>query len=276
MIPCPGTVGFMSEILERWRRHSPMTDPGSETFRFDGLPSEIGALCRIIQGVLIHTDWIAAYGLGEAHAALSSRETLPLCLRLLQLAEADSRALSVQRPARTRAVGTCRDYALMMCGMLRHQGIPARVRCGFATYFIKNRWEDHWICEYWRAAEGRWCRVDAQLDEVLKQRLEIRFDATDLPPALFMMAGDSWRLCRAAQSDPIVFGHGTAHGLWFIRVNVIRDHYALNEAEVSEWDSWRHTTVPQQLVTEADQKATDLIALRPEAPRVDVTPPWLT
>jgi hypothetical protein len=29
-------------------------------------------------------------------------------------------------------------------------------------------------------------------------------------------------------------------------------------------------------VTEADQRATDLIALHPEAPRVDVTPPWLT
>jgi hypothetical protein len=164
----------------------------------------------------------------------------------------------------------------MLCGFLRHQGIPARVRCGFAAYFIKNRWEDHWICEYWRAAEGRWCRVDAQLDEVLRERLGIQFDATDLPPALFMTAGDSWRLCRAAQSDPISFGHGTAHGLWFIRVNVIRDHYALNEAEVSEWDSWRRTTVPQQLVTEADQRATDLIALHPEVPRVGVTPPWLT
>ena len=50
--------------------------------------------------------------------------------------------------------------------MLRHRRIPARLRCGFAAYFDRGRWEDHWICEYWRPAEGRWCRVDAQLDEI--------------------------------------------------------------------------------------------------------------
>jgi len=164
----------------------------------------------------------------------------------------------------------------MLCGVLRHQGTPARVRCGFAAYFSKDRWEDHWVCEYWLPTEGRWCRADSQLDEVLKKRLEIGFDMTDVPPDMFMTAADAWHQCRMKQSDPCAFGQGSAQGLWFVRVNVVRDHYALNASEVSVWDSWRSAIGRHELLTDGDQAATDLIALHPEeAIKSAVAPPWL-
>nr|WP_246715041.1 hypothetical protein [Rhizobium sp. BK196] len=34
----------------------------------------------------------------------------------------------------------------MLCAFLRNKGIPARVRCGFASYFSAE-WEHHWLCE---------------------------------------------------------------------------------------------------------------------------------
>ena len=265
----------MMEDLQRWRRHSPMTDPGSEAIQLDGLSTDIGALCRTIQGVLIHSDWMPAYGLPEPTDP-SCRETLPLSRRLQLIAESVPQPLAIRRSPSGRSIGTCRDFALMLCGMLRHHGIPARIRCGFAAYFAKDRWEDHWICEYWLSAEGRWCRVDPQLDEVLWKRLDIGFDTTDVPPDMFLTAGDAWRQCRMKQRDPRAFGHGAAQGLWFVRVNVVRDHYTLNDSEVSAWDSWRRAVGQHEVVTESDQEATDIIAAHPENPdTVVVAPSWL-
>ena len=262
------------ENLKRWQWHNRMTDPGSEASHLNGLPTEIGALCRIIQGVLIHSEWTAAYGLPVSGPGVS-RETLPLSRRIQLITQNTLQPLTVRRMPGDRSVGTCRDFALMLCGMLRHQGIPARVRCGFAAYFESQHWEDHWICEYWLSAEGRWRRVDAQLDDVLRERLEIGFDATDVPRDVFMTAGDAWHLCRRKQADPSLFGQGTARGQWFIRINVVRDQHALNDSETSIWDGWRQAIGRHELVAESDQEATDRIAEDPESTNVVATPPWM-
>lgn len=260
------------ENPERWRQHGPMSEPGRGVLTFDGLPLDVGSLCRVVQGVLIHSDWLAAYGVSEAQFRTVSRETLPLAGRLRQIAELDGAALTVERALDRRAVGTCRDYALMLCGMLRQQGVPARVRCGFATYF-RRAWEDHWICEYWR--DGRWRRADAQLDGVIAPSLGIDFDLTDLPDDKFITAGEAWRRCRSGAANPEDFGHGEqASGLWFVRVNVVRDHHSVNGRETSDWDTWRQATAADLVLSEAECGETDGIAAQPErasAPR----PPWL-
>lgn len=262
--------------MERWIQHSPMTDPGRESFRFDRLPTDIGALCRIIQGVLVHSDWLPEYGLPEPRSPDTSRATLPVSQRMARIAGLDPGPLDVGRPPGARSIGTCRDYALLVCAMLRHLGTPARIRCGFAAYFDAGRWEDHWICETWMEPERRWRRVDAQIDGVLRQRLGIRFDTTDVPSAMFMTAGEAWRRCREESGDPAEFGHGFARGLWFIRVNVVRDHCALNRAETSAWDSWRRAIDVHRYVPEIDMVPTDELATRPEGPAMNrATPPWL-
>lgn len=261
------------ENSERWRGHDPMSDPGAGPVGFDGLPADVGALCRIVQGVLIHSDWIAAYGVSEAQFRTVSRETLPLAARLRQIGETDPRPVAAERAADTRAVGTCRDYALMLCGMLRQQGVPARVRCGFASYFRRD-WEDHWICEYWR--NGYWKKADAQLDRVIAPRLAINFDAGDLPDDKFIAAGEAWRRCRSGEAGPATFGHGgVASGLWFVHVNVVRDHHALNGRVTSDWDTWRQATAAHRVLSEIECVNADAIAARPEAP-IDaaLTPPW--
>lgn len=262
------------ESSVRWRSHSRMSDPGSGPLCFDGLPSDVGALCRIVQGVLIHSDWIAAYGVSEAQFRTVSRETLPLAARLKQIGDARAGALTAERAPDNRAVGTCRDYALMLCGMLRQQDVAARVRCGFAAYF-KRPWEDHWICEYWH--DGRWRRADAQLDEIIAPRLGIAFDLADLPADMFLTAGEAWRRCRSGEVDPATFGHGeTASGLWFVRINVVRDHHSLNDRETSDWDAWRQATAEHRVLSEAECAEADGLAAHPEAPIEEaLAPPWV-
>jgi hypothetical protein len=263
------------ESSSRWRSHSRMSDPGNGALRFDGLPAgDVGALCRIVQGVLIHSDWISAYGALEAEFRTVSRETLPLDARLRQIGDADARPLAMARAIDKRAVGTCRDYALMLCGMLRQQGVPARVRCGFAAYFRRD-WEDHWICEYWQ--DSRWKRADAQLDGVIAPRLGIDFDLADLPAGRFITAGEAWRRCRSGEVDPSIFGHGeAASGLWFVRVNVMRDHYSINGRETSDWDTWRRAGAAHRVLSAADTAATDLVAAHPENALLELEPPWIS
>ncbi|WP_456781864.1 transglutaminase domain-containing protein [Bradyrhizobium sp. USDA 3315] len=38
---------------------------------------------------------------------------------------------------------TCRDFSLMLCSVLRHHGVPARIRCGFGRYFAPHPFHDH-------------------------------------------------------------------------------------------------------------------------------------
>jgi hypothetical protein len=51
-----------NEPLDFYARQSFMTDPGSFSELFAALPDEIPALCKVVQGLLIHQYWAGAYG----------------------------------------------------------------------------------------------------------------------------------------------------------------------------------------------------------------------
>jgi Transglutaminase-like superfamily len=264
------------ENPERWILHSVMSDTGRHGAAVAELPDGIGALNRVVQGVLIHSDWLGAYGVDESQFHLASRETLPVAERLALVLARDARALSERRPPARRSVGTCRDFALMLCAFLRNQGIPARVRCGFAFYLVDDGWEDHWVCEYWDRRTQCWRLSDAQMDEVLSGRRKIAFDPSDTPRHLFMTAGQAWTACRSGECDPDRFGHGATKGLWFVKVNVVRDHYAINNRETSDWDAWRAAPQSKRVISGSDWASLDDLAGRPEQPAADLNPDWLT
>jgi len=260
--------------VEKWTYHSRMSDPADYAAAIAELPSDIGVLNGIVQGVLVHADWLAAYGIDDSWSHAASRTTLPVADRLGSIFEKDARTLSIGRPPDKRVVGTCRDFALMLCSFLRCKGIPSRVRCGFAAYF-GNRWEDHWVCEYWDQQAQRWRLSDPQIDALLKDRLRIEFDPKDVPRQAFVTAGQAWLDCRGARSDPDQFGQGEVTGLWFIKVNVFRDHYVLNARETSVWDSWRTAPSSKRAIDEHEVALLDGLAARPEQPLVETVPNWL-
>jgi hypothetical protein len=207
-------------LLAYYATHGDLTDPGLHRAEVAALPHDVPALCRFIQSRLVHSAWAAAYDF----KGKLSRETLAVADRL------DLDGLSS---------GTCRDFALLLCGFLRERGVPARVRCGFATYFKDNPFEDHWVCEYWRADENRWVLADAQIDDVHREQLGIRFDPADLPPDKFLNAGEAWALWRGGKVSGDDFGNGPHSGAWLLRVDLMRDQLALRKCEVSDWDRWR-------------------------------------
>jgi hypothetical protein len=252
-----------------------MTDTGEQAKHLRDLPSDIGALCRIVGNLLIHCEWLPSYGLSETDVSALSRATLSASERLAHIRALDDRALLVPRDPVKRSPGTCRDYALLLCALLRAQGKAARVRCGFAAYFDPGRWEDHWVCELWLEENQRWAAADAQLDAVLRKELAIDFDHTDLPSTAFITAGDAWLKCRSGALDAAAFGHGETTGLWFMHVNVARDHLALSDVEVSPWDSWREAGPDDRHVPETVLPRIEEIARQPEVALGDtLQPPW--
>jgi hypothetical protein len=261
------------ENLERWISHDAMSDIGRYAAAVAELPSRASALNGIVQGVLIHTDWLSAYGVHESQFERASRETLPVADRLALILDRDAHPLAVRRSPALRTVGTCRDFALMLCAFLRSKGIAARVRCGFADYF-RDGWEDHWVCEYWDRETQDWRLSDAQLDEVLKEKCKIAFDPSDTPRHRFMTAGQAWTACRAVACDPERFGHGEVKGLWFVKVNVMRDHCAINNRVISAWDAWRAVPCSKRVVSDQDRALLDGIAVDPEQPVIDAGADW--
>jgi len=86
--------------------------------------------------------------------------------QLRRIIELDDSPLTEERVPASRLLGCCRDFSTLLTAMLRHKGVPARARCGFATYFAPNHYEDHWVCQYWKSGDDRWVIVDAQLDSL--------------------------------------------------------------------------------------------------------------
>jgi len=216
-----------------------MSSGGKYSSLFDRLPKDVGALVTIVQGLAIH-EYAASdfYGFVVPEKRTSESHIRQLEKMLDRLFSIDDRPLTVARPPDKRLVGVCHHFMLLLVGMLRAKGIPARGRCGFGSYFNRGTFEDHWVCEYWKASEKRWVLVDPQFDEIWRKKLGIDHDVLDLPRDRFLVAADAWTLCRAGKADPSKFGIRILRGRWFIAGNLVHDVASLNKVEMLPWDTW--------------------------------------
>ena len=215
-----------------------ITHPGIYANLLDNLPSNIGDLCKVVQGTTVHVFWAERYGLSLSEQRKAELQLRTLQKRLARTLELDDRPLSQPRPPEKKLVGNCRDFSVLLVSILRHQGVPARARCGFGAYFIPGHYEDHWVAEYWHAGQQRWVLVDAQLDSLQCEVLKIPFNPLDVPRDQFIVGGRAWQMCRKGQADPDSFGIFDMHGLGFVRGDFIRDVASLNRVELLPWDCW--------------------------------------
>ncbi|HHY44402.1 MAG TPA: transglutaminase domain-containing protein [Firmicutes bacterium] len=222
--------------VTRYISHTRVTDPGTMAAVYEGLPQDMGGLVEVIQGVFLHIHWAERYGVTPTEEQKGHVQTR-LVSRILEIVmDLDASPLTTRRPLEKRFYGNCRDYSVLLCSILRSRGVPARARCGFGTYFWPGQYEDHWVCEYWNGE--RWVVVDAQLDELQRNRLKVGFSTLDMPKGRFVNASEAWLRCREQGEDPNKYGIFDMRGLWFIRGNLLRELAALNDAEMLPWDVW--------------------------------------
>ena len=223
-------------LLSFYATPGPMTDPCEHADLFINLPTDINALVQIVQNNLLHVFWSERYGVQLADEQKRTLNVRSIREKLTILRASDPRPLTAPRQPAERQVGNCRDFTLMLVSMLRHQGVPARARCGFGRYFLPDHGEDHWVAEYWNADQQRWILVDAQIDQLQREVLHLPFEPLDVPRDQFVVAGQAWQMCRSGADLPEKYGIFDMHGWWFIFGNVIREVLAFNKIEILPWD----------------------------------------
>ncbi|WP_319023939.1 transglutaminase-like domain-containing protein [Vibrio navarrensis] len=216
---------------------------------------EMTALVECVQNNLVHAYWLDKYGVSKPFAQRFAQMQLRSAEEILSALAGEQAGGALQdKPAAKRVVGLCRDYALLVCMLLRAQAIPARLRCGFADYLRANKWEDHWICEYWHSEEKRWIKLDAQLDTVHQQILQFDFNPLDVPSKRFVTAGEMWQAFRRGDIDAKRCGIMQFRGAPYIKANVIRDLFALSCIELLAWDcGWGIIAQPMQPVNDQEE-----------------------
>ena len=193
-------------------------------------------ICSPVHALFLQpSDPLAADLPPQRHAENQIRPAGDLVARLLAL---DSAPLNRERLPATRVIGTCRHFAVLACALLRHRGISARVRCGFATYFRPGQGLDHWVVEYLND-RGTWVRLDA---EVMGLGVVERPEA--LTPQQFLTGGEAWSAYRRGEIDASRFGVSDTEnwGPGEIRGNAVKDLAALNKVEMLPWDEWGRMT----------------------------------
>lgn len=245
------------DLLAYYATPGEFTTLGPFAEQVEALPDDVAALAHAVQMLLIHRFWAQAYkvevtperdkeqGLHGAEAMLAQAMKL-----------GPARIGEVRLPDK-RVVGNCRHFSTMLCSLLRHKSVPARARCGFSTYFEPGKYVDHWICEYWNAADARWVQVDAQLDALQVSVLKPDFDPLDVPRDRFLVAGDVWQQIRAGTIDPSRCGIADMWGDWFVRGDLALDVAALQKVELLPWEPFGIAKAPQSTIPDTP----DLLAL---------------
>jgi Transglutaminase-like superfamily len=220
---------------------------GVDSGALDPLTADPAEICRAIPHLVVQPDDARALNLPAVR--FDENQIRPAGVLFNRLLALDPAPVTVPRDPRKRVVGTCRHFAVLSCALLRHRGIAARVRCGFATYFQSGYGLDHWITEYWDGDSTRWIRIDS---EILGQN--VLAHAHDLRRGDFLSGGEAWSAHRRGEIDASRFGvHGTQNwGAAEIRGNAVKDLAAMNKVEMLPWDEWGRMTDAYDGKTGAD------------------------
>jgi len=245
----PESMDGRLDLFDHFSKHTANSDPGAHAQMYDGLPEGIGELCGVLHHLLLHMFWIREKTYGITYEALKASgrrmcEEFALSTaeeRLESIRALDSRPLTELRPVEARSIGCCRDYALMLTSILRHRGVPARVRTGVALYFKSDDGyliEDHYVTEHWNRAEARWQLTDPQIDDVQRPAIKEGLDTVDLPSDVFLTG---WQLLQGLREGtvPETVGFPPVNaGLAYGRNKLFADFMSLTGTELPVHGWW--------------------------------------
>jgi len=240
------------EVLEFYKKHDLFSNPGEYATRCQELPAQMNALHTAINELLIH-NWKVERdrpGWITAHPEEVDVFTRPIRKVLERVASFGPEPWNHARSPDKRAVVDCRHFSLLLCSVLRERGIPARTRCGFATYLEETHWMDHWVCEYWDEEQGLWVMEDADLQ------------LHAVPSNRFYTGIHAWEVSRKMPSMARQFGYGKEEqdrGAWVARANLVRDFAALHGFVSISGDFWELGEKPGDQLVSADLQLLDEI-----------------
>lgn len=251
----------MKETRKVFLEHDRMTDPQTMQSLVTDIPREIETIVAYVQNILLHQHWSKAYGLELSEERKQEPNLRSLEEKLIFLSQRGCRHVSEKRAVPDRMIGICRDFSVAAAALCREAGIPARARCGFATYFEEGKYIDHWVLEYWNEVQQRWIMVDAQMDELQREALQLPFDPLDVSEEYFITGPRAWQLCRQGKMEPERFGIFQWWGYDYLCCNLILDVNSLLGQPMQPWDMWEgYKNLPTAAWTVQDYEAIDELA----------------
>lgn len=241
---------------------SRVSDAGERAPLLAALPRDPRHLVAAVSRLILHRLFVPPLAVAPPPESADDAECRTVSRMLDRILARDASPLDAARPPDRRFIGICRDYALLACSALRHHGVPARLRVGFAAYFTPGFHEDHWVCEY--HAGDRWRLLDPELSDRVRAHFGVGFDPADVPRDAFLVAGEAWGRARRGTLDPGTCGVSAIGitGARFLASSVLRDLAALNKREMLAWDVWGlsrglapGTPIPEPTATRLDAVA---------------------
>lgn len=248
--------------LSDYATQSAFSDPGKYRELFDQLPTDLPELTAVMRNLIVHYRASGIPFPPDRLEEVNSRW-------VERMLDADrsrfDTPLAQPRPIELRCVGCCRDFALFTVAALRHQGVPARSRVGFATYFSPDFNYDHVITEYWNG--DRWVFIDAELDPDAYPfdplNIPHRVGAAPVAPPLFPTSAQVWTALRNGEIDRDRYGVAPEipelRGEWFVHGYVLKELAHRQRDELLLWDIWG--CMDQQLDDEAVAVGDEIAAL---------------
>lgn len=235
----------LSSLQQYYTTQSKISDPGLFAKQFQSLPKNLEQLREFIHGLLIHETDGKLFNIIHAPSRLTEINLRFVEKILNRIFELNSSPLTIRRQPKQRLIATCREFNLLLVSIMRHLGIPARLRIGFTKYGYTDPsvLADHAIAEYWNQQQKRWIKIDARISSahINYKILSPNFDPLDISEQDFISPGQLWIDCQKGIRNPRQCGFGkelTHHGLWYIRNRLIQDLAALNKWEMLAWDVW--------------------------------------
>lgn len=226
-----------------YAQQSPITDPKHFASRFAELPNEMAALHQAINNIYIHIWKMHSEPLSdERKGDYSIRPVVDMLARVAAYHDAP---YSEARPREKQFIGDCRHAAVLLCSMLRHQGIPARIRHGFCQYISDDgkKFHHHVITEYWNGQ--KWVLEDP---DIMRH---------DIPYSEFIFGSKAWQAYRNGEIDTENFYlTGDLKGWWTIPLIMQRDIASLLCFEAGSSDCWG-LSVPEYEISEAEKLMLD-------------------
>jgi hypothetical protein len=183
-------------ILDFYRQYGFYTNPGEYEQMYTNLPDSLTTICKLIKSQLIHpiADLPQYRNLIPQERSCEDLKYPTVQTMLVGLKTFNPAGLILDRKPADRLVVSCRYHAILLASILKHQGIPVRVRYGFASYLYPKYHIYHVICEVWNNSEKRWMLVDPDRQMI------------DFPSQQFEFAGDVWIKNQQGKLDPNTYG----------------------------------------------------------------------
>jgi hypothetical protein len=233
------------------------TDPGDNASLYDDLPAAVEDVVQLVKQQLIHPADAHKYRIRPSRGARWAPARIRTVKQiLLGLLVKNGGGLTPNRTTQERMVLSCDHHAILFASMMKHLGRPTRVRVGFASYLVPNRWVSHWVCETWLPEEARWMTIDPDRKIV------------DGPGERFRLGAGAWQGFRSGSLHTGAYYEGKRRGQSVIKRIMLHDLNAVfhNEMLHYRWLSSRAKDgpalyyKPASRLTKADHQVLDAIA----------------